>query len=300
VTGTTSGSDSGATSGYRPSPRPTFDAATAIRHRDVVRYTWGDDESGEVLDWLYVSSGRVHQLVFGLAGGQAFRHSDQFRTIFAADEVLYVLSGTMMITHPVSGEAHRVETGEAVFFRRDTWHHAYALGDQPLRVLEFFSPPPSAGSSGAYARSLPLLTEPKLADDSLLGDFVPGHSGTDGPAFSVLRPSDLRWRLEEGVPSPVPVGLYASTEHLTVGCVDLTPGQRTAWRTHDGDLCGYVLRGPLSLGVEGPDARKWFELEPGDGWFVPAGVPYRFSAHDGANRSLFAVAPSYRCETRTP
>jgi quercetin dioxygenase-like cupin family protein len=299
VTGTANGAGSPATSGYRPSPRPTFDAATAIRQRDVVRYTWGDDESGEVLDWLYVSSGSVHQLVFGLAAGQSFRHSDQFRTIFAADEVLHVLSGTMMITHPVTGETHRVETGEAVFFRRDTWHHAYAIGDQPLRVLEFFSPPPAAGASGTYARSLPLLTEPLLADDAVLGALVPGRSSDATQAFTVIRADDVRWRLEEGVPSPVPVGLYASTEHITAGIVDLTAGQRTAWRTHDGDLCGYTLTGSLALGVEGPDARKWFELEPGDGWYVPAGVPYRFSAHAGATQGLFAVAPSYRSETRT-
>ena len=299
MTGTPNGTSSSATSGYRPSPRPTFDSATAIRQRDAVRYTWGDDESGEVLDWLYVSSGSVHQLLFGLAAGASFRHSDQFRTIFAADEVLTVLSGTMMITQPVTGEAHRVETGESVFFRRDTWHHAYALGDQPLRVLEFFAPPPSAGASGTYARTLPLLTEPRLADDSLIGDVVPGRASQRQDAFTVIRRSDVRWRLEEGVPSPVPIGFLASTEHLTVGTVDLVAGQRTAWRTHAGDLCGYVLDAPLALGVEGPDARKWFELEPGDGWYVPAGVPYRFSAHDGATQALFAVAPSYSGETRT-
>ena len=284
-------------SGYRPSPRPTFHVATAIRHADTVRYTWGDDESGEVLDWLYVSSGSVHQLVFGLAAGTAFRHSDEFRTIFRADEVLYVLSGTMMITHPVTGEAHRVETGEAVFFRRDTWHHAYSIGSQPLRVLEFFSPPPAAGASGTYARSLPLLTDPVLNDESMVGALVPG---TDSPprVFTVVRAADIRWRLEDGHPSPVPVGLFASTEHLTVGTVDLVSGQRTAWRTHAGDLCGYVLDGPMAIGVEGPDARRWFELEPGDGWYVPQGVPYRFQAHHGATQAMFAVAPSYLSESR--
>jgi quercetin dioxygenase-like cupin family protein len=285
-------------SGYRPSPRPTFDVATAIRRADTVRYTWGDDESGEVLDWLYVSSGSVHQLVFGLSAGSSFRHSDQFRTIFRADEVLCVLSGTMMISHPVTGESRRVETGEAVFFRRDTWHHAYAIGDEPLRVLEFFSPPPSSGSSGAYARSLPLLTDPKLNDDTMVGQLVPGQPSETAGAFAVIRSSDVRWRLEDGEPSPVPVGLYASTEHLTVGRIDLAPGQRTTWRTHGGDLCGYVLQGTLGVGVEGPDARRWFELEPGDGWYVPQGVPYRFLAHEGATQAMFAVAPNYRSESR--
>ncbi len=281
-------------SGYRPSPRPTFDVATPLLRKDVVRYTWGDDESGEVLDWIYVSSASVHQLVFGLSAGSSFRHSDQFRTIFRADEVLYVLTGTMMISNPVSGEAQRVEAGQGVFFRRDTWHHAYAIGDQPLRVLEFFAPPPSSGASGSYARSLSLLTDSKLNDETMVGTLVPGQPSATAPGvFTVIRSSDVSWRLEEGHPSPVPVGLYASTEHLTVGSVDLAPGQRSAWRTHEGDLCGYVLEGTLGVGVEGPDARRWFELEPGDGWYVPQGVPYRLLAHEGATQAMFAVAPNY-------
>ncbi len=279
-------------SGYRPSPRPTFDTATALRRDDVTRYTWGDDESGEVVDWLYVSSAQVHELVFGLSAGASFRHSDQFRTIFAADEVLYVLSGSMMLTHPVTGEAHRVDAGEAAFFRRDTWHHAHALGSQPLRVLEFFAPPPAAGASGAYARTQPLLTDVRLGDDRALGQWVPGTSTIDD-VIRVMRPSDLRWRLEPGHPGPVPVGLYASTEHLTVGSVDLTAGQIGDWQTHAGDECGYVLEGSLSVGVDGPEARRWLELQPGDGWYVPQGVSHRYQAHQGSTKFLFAVAPSY-------
>ena len=63
-------------SAYRPSPRPNFDEATALRRADVVTYTWGDEGSGEVQDWIYVSSEKIHQLVFGLPPGGVFRHSD--------------------------------------------------------------------------------------------------------------------------------------------------------------------------------------------------------------------------------
>jgi quercetin dioxygenase-like cupin family protein len=280
-------------SAYRPSPRPSFDESTALRREDVTRYTWGDEGSGEVLDWLYVSSEKVHQLVFGLSPGASFRHSDQFRTIFAADEVLYVLRGTMMLANPATGEAHRVERGEAAFFRRDTWHHAHAVGDEPLRVLEFFAPPPAAGASGTYARTQPLLTDVALGDDSALGSFVPSAPSEGRDAIKVLRAPDLRWRLEPGSPNPVPVGLFASTEHLTVGTAELALGQRGDWHTHTGDECGYVLDGTLALGVEGPDARKWFELHAGDGWYVPEGVEHRYQAHDGPARVIFAVAPSY-------
>ena len=165
-------------SAYRPSPRPNFDEATPLRRTDVVTYTWGDEGSGEVQDWIYVSSEKIHQLVFGLPPGGVFRHSDEFRTIFAADEILYVLSGTMLLSDPSTGETHRVETGEAAFFRRDTWHHAYASGGDALRVLEMFAPPPAAGASGSYARSQPLLQEVRLGDDRALGATVPGEIKT--------------------------------------------------------------------------------------------------------------------------
>ena len=148
--------------GYAPSPRPTFSEPTHIPYAAVTRHLWGDPEAGEVADWIYVSSDKIHQLLFGLAPGGAFRHSDSFRTIFAADEVLYVLSGVMVLANPQTGEVHRIQTGEAAFFRRDTWHHAFNYSSEPLRVLEYFAPPPSQGTSGAYAQTKPNLTDVKI------------------------------------------------------------------------------------------------------------------------------------------
>ena len=77
------------------SPRPIYDQPTHIRYQDVTQHLWGDETSGEVADWIYVSSQKVHHLVFGLPPGGVFKHSDTFRTVFAADEVLYVLSGLL-------------------------------------------------------------------------------------------------------------------------------------------------------------------------------------------------------------
>jgi mannose-6-phosphate isomerase-like protein (cupin superfamily) len=138
-----------------------------------VRHLWGDVESGEVADWIYVSSQLIHALVFGLEPHGSFRHSPRYRTVFGADEILYVLEGVMAIANPETGEVHRVEAGEAVFFRRDTWHHAFAHGEGPLRVLELFAPPPSTGTSGAYAQTQPYLDHSRYADDELLEQLPP-------------------------------------------------------------------------------------------------------------------------------
>jgi len=214
--------------GYRPSPRPTFSEPTPIRAADAVRHVWGDEDSGLVDDWIYVSSERIHAIVFGLPPGEAFRHSDSFRTVFAADELLHVLRGTLVLANPETGEVVRAEPGESVFLRRDTWHHGFSYGEGELRVLEFFAPPPSTGSSGAYARTRPYLAESVYADDGLLGRIV---GPIETPSFRLLRPADATWRLDTGVLA----GLLVSTEHLTVATLRVPAGRSSAVESHAGD-----------------------------------------------------------------
>jgi quercetin dioxygenase-like cupin family protein len=269
--------------GYKPSPRPTFSGPTPIRAADAVRHLWGDEEAGFVDDWIYVSSERIHAIVFGLPPGEAFRHSDSFRTVFAADELLHVLQGTLVLANPETGEVVRAEPGESVFFRRDTWHHGFSYGEEPLRVLEFFAPPPSTGSSGAYAGTRPYLSESVYADDRVLG-------GTVGPAetrsFRVLRPADATWRLDTGVL----VGLLVSTEHLTVATLRVPAERASAVESHAGDEFLYVTAGKLRVRANGADAT----LEPGDGFYLPAGVPHSYEADDAeVGEAILGVAPEY-------
>jgi quercetin dioxygenase-like cupin family protein len=269
---------------YKPSPRPTFPGPSPIRAADAVRHVWGDEESGFVQDWIYVSSERIHAIVFGLAPGAAFRHSESFRTIFAADELLHVLQGTFVLANPQSGEVVRAEPGESIFFRRDTWHHGFSYGEEDLRVLELFAPPPSTGASGAYARTKPYLRESVYAVDRVLGRLV-GPATT--PSFRLLRPGDATWRLDTGIL----VGLLASTEHLTVATLRVLPGQASTGESHAGDEFLYVTSGTLRVVAGDVEAT----LDPGDGFFVPAGVAHRYEA-GGAEiaEAVVGVAPDYR------
>lgn len=273
--------------GYEPSPRPAFDAPTLIRAEDAVRHMWGDEESGRVQDWIYVSSLRIHAIVFGLPPGEAFRHSESFRTVFAADELLHVLEGTLVLANPETGEVMRAERGESVFFRRDTWHHGFSYGTDDLRVLELFAPPPATGTSGAYARTRPYLEESFYADDRLLGLSV---GAAETPSFRLLRASDVTWRLDRGVL----VGLLVSTEHLTVGTMRLMAGAGSVEESHAGDELCYLTSGSLRIAAGGVDAT----LRPGDGFYVPAGVPHGYSAV-GAEiaEAIFGVAPEYASST---
>jgi quercetin dioxygenase-like cupin family protein len=280
--------------GYKPSPRPTFSEPTHIPYETATRHLWGDDEAGRVADWIYASTDKIHQLLFGLPPGGAFRHSDSARTIFAADEVLYVLSGLMVLCNPQTGEVHPVRAGEAAFFRRDTWHHAFNHSDEPLLVLEYFAPPPSQGTSGAYAQTKPNLTESRYTQDHLLGRWpMDRNQIRREDTIRVVREGDILWRMEDSR-QQVLVGLLAATEHLTVGKILLRPGQRTDLQVHGGDECLYVLEGTPNIYTPEKDGQCWFELKPQDGFFVPEGAPHQYyNMSDKPATILFGVAPGY-------
>jgi quercetin dioxygenase-like cupin family protein len=270
------------------SPRPAFDGPALIRRADVTRHVWGDPAAGEVYDWIYASTDKVHMLVFGLPPGAGFRHSEDFRTVFAADELLHVLEGVLVIADPQTGEVQRASAGESVFFRRDTWHHAFALGPEPLRVLELFAPPPAAGASSAYARAQPYLEESSYADDALLGHWPPAQPPV--PRLRVLRPADVLWRRDLGALC----GVLVSTEHLTVATLELGPGELATVHEHGGDEVLMALEGSLWVRAWFDGGVHVFELEPEDACYLPAGSRHEYrNAGGAAARAVFGVAPSY-------
>lgn len=273
---------------YKPSPRPTFDGPAHIPYRSVQRYLWGDPVAGEVSDWIYVSSARIHALVFGLPPHGAFRHSPDHRTVFAADELLYVLEGTMAIANPETGEVQRIETGASVFFRRDTWHHAFAHGTGPLRVLELFAPPPATGSSGAYSRTRPYLEESRYAEDGLLGTLAPATQRAR--TLTPIDRRDIVWRRD----LDVLVGLLASTEHLTTALLEVDPGQSSAQHAHAGDEILYLTEGTLHVRAWQGDDVHVFELEPDDACYIPGGCRHEYRNYSGSTaRAVLGIAPDY-------
>lgn len=280
---------------YKSSPRPVFAGPTPIPYREVTRHIWGDVEAGQVDDWIYVSSDRIHQLVFGLPPGDGFRHSESFRTVFGADEVLFVLMGTMVMANPETGEVHLVKQGESVFFQKDTWHHAWAWGSEELRVLEYFAPPPSTGSSGAYAKTRPYVAEPRYQRTELIGHWPARQAEAKAQAtMKVLREEDRLWSLD-GADPRVLTGIIASTDQLTAGSVRISPGGRSSTLRHGGATGIYVLKGRVNILIDDPEASPvWFELHPQDGFYVPPGTGYRaFNMGGEPAEYLFGAAPHY-------
>lgn len=276
------------TFGRASSPRPTYDGPTAIPYSTVTRFLWGDSESGEVADWIYASSDKLHMLVYALAPGGSCLHSDDHRTIFGADVTYHVLEGTLVLANPEIGEVEVARAGETILFRRDTWHHIFAHDTTQLRVLEFFAPPPSTGTSRAYAQQRPYLAETRHADDALLGTWpMPRRA----PTLHLRRASDALHRLD----GDALVSIMVSTEHLTMGTLSLMPGKRSAVEAHGGDECVYVTKGVLHVRTFGAAGTGWYELQPGDGFYCPEGVSHQyFNIGSEPASATFGVAPRWR------
>ncbi len=274
------------------SPRPTFDKPTLIPYSQVTRHVWGDDDSGRVIDWIYVSSSKIHQLVFSMPFGGNFRHSENHRTIFAADELYYVLSGALVLSNPQTGEIQRLNRGEAAFFRRDTWHHGFNYGTDPLRVIEFFAPPPSQGTSSAYAKTKANLREFRYKQDELVGKW-PMARAEAASSMTMVRDADILWRME-GQTQQTLVGLLFSSDQLTVGKRVLLPGQQSEIEVHGGDESVYLIEGCLAISVESQNESPWFELNPGDGFYLPQRTAHQYrNMSDKPVTFLFGVAPDY-------
>ena len=125
---------------YKRSPRPSYSIPTHIEYNNMKIHKWGDEEAGYVDDWIYISNEKLHQIIFGLKPHGCFKHSKEFRTIFGADELLYILSGIFVISNPETGETHKVFPGDSIFFEKIPGIMDLTLVMNIFKFLNFFHP----------------------------------------------------------------------------------------------------------------------------------------------------------------
>jgi hypothetical protein len=234
----------------RATPRPTFDGPSVIRRDEVAHHVWGDAGSSLVTDRVYLSNDQLHVLEFELPPRSEFRHSESNKTVFAADVVYCVLDGELVVADPEFGEVQVVEPGSTVFFRRDSWHHGFNPGSDVVRVLEFFSPPPSRGTASDYARRQPDLQRPKYRDDRWNGR-LPERAGDRQPRLKVIDSRDAHWSFAAAAPSHL-VGTVVDTEFLTVAIGRVFAGHVEDPRTVDDDSLIVVTAGDLWVDLADP------------------------------------------------
>jgi quercetin dioxygenase-like cupin family protein len=143
-----------------------------------------------------------------------------------------------------------------------------------LRVLELYAPPPSKGTSGAYARTKPLLEDVRYA-------------AVDGASPTLHKP-EVVWQRDLGVLA----GVVSRTEHLTVLGLEVSPGQTSEQHAHAGDEILYVTSGTLWVRAWDNERAYVFELEPRDACFIPGDCRHEYRNIDaGMAKATVGIAP---------
>lgn len=267
----------------RPTPRPTYPNATVVKKEDAASHLWGDSASGFVSDRVYLSDDTLHVLRYELGPHRRFVHSATNPTFFAADITYIVLEGDLWIADPSSGEVQKASAGELVFMQRDTWHHVFNPNPTPVRVLEFFAPPPSRGTASTYAHKQPLLTETRY-DDPRWHRRWPEAKDEQRIAsrLSVLGLDDVRWTILDTHAEHVE-GVAVDTEFLTVSYGEVIGGFLSEELTAADHSVLYLTSGSLHILLPDVphDQQAWHELVPGDIAFLPQGTPFRLVDQQG-------------------
>lgn len=260
----------------RPTPRPVFAEPTVLRRRETAHHVWGDTGAGIVTDRVYSSTGDLHVLEFELPGGAAFTHSENNKTVFAGDVAYCVLEGELVLANPRVGEVRRVRAGQAVLFRRDTWHHGFNPSSGTTRVLEFFSPPPSRGTASEYARRQPDLDVVAYADERWAGRWPAARAEREAAAtLHVVDDDTALWGFAANAASHL-TATWVSTEFLTVVHGLVHPGNVEDLRTCRDESVVVCTAGELWVDLRREDgAYAPACLAPGDGVVLPAATPWR-------------------------
>ena len=275
-----------------------FKGPTLVRHREAARFLWGDSKSGEVADVVYGRNETIGTLVFKLRPGGYFKSSDSWKSFFDQHRFYYVLKGEIAVQDPETGEVAVARAGEAVHWRGAKWHFGYNFRAEECVVLDWYAPqerPPHV-SELEFGRTKPAFRKEKPGRDDLLGSWpdklaaARAEAESQGGLITARRENALHFI--QGNAHPVLESLFVSTKELAAGVVELMPGARSDDRSHPGDKVIFVTGGKLHVYL--PASYDWFELDPWDLLYLPAGTRHQYWNYTGEPLGFaFMVVPRY-------
>jgi quercetin dioxygenase-like cupin family protein len=265
-----------------------------LRHNEVQRYLWGDEQSGQIIDWYYRNSDKLIISMWSIPPGAGWRHSAEHKSFYDGDECYYILQGRLTFHNPLTGEVYIVNAGETLHFHGKTWHYGYNFETQQTLILTALAPlPPDLTAAGELAQAATPLESIRGGRYEFLGNW-PWNAAevAASKTIHVLRPDDWLY-LIQGQKSPVRVAIFASTDKLTMGMFSLLPAVFADPETHPGDEVAFLIAGKACVFL--PETRAVFDLHPRDAMCIPAGVPHQyFNESDQPATFVFATAPQYR------
>jgi quercetin dioxygenase-like cupin family protein len=268
-----------------------YDKPTLIKAAEAPRFLWGDRAASYVSDWIYGSSPAIHMMSFEMSVGSRFGNSPDFKTYYNCAETYHCLKGEFTFHCPETGEVHVLHVGDTLYFPPNTWHWGYNFGSETCRILECLTPRTEEAVE-AYAKKQPWLKDIRHGPRELIGKFIPGEA-RGKPRARLIRPGEYLYELV-GEARPTRVGLVCSTDMLTVGIIDLHPGQEGDLISHPSDKVLYCLDGRANVYLP-EEVPNWWAMEEGDSAFVPSSTQHAFfNTSDRMAKVLFGVAPQYR------
>lgn len=254
-----------------------FTQSQVIRREDAVHHVWGDTTSGFVTDRVVSSTDQLHVLEFELPPGSEFRHSETNQTIFAADVLYYVLEGELILANPQTGEVVRADAGSGRLFHAATWHNGFNPGQRTVRVLEFFSPPPSRGTASEYARRQPALPESHYLDRRWHKRWPAASAERDeSTTFHLAHTSTALLAFRDTQASHL-LSIIVDTDYLRVVEGVVQPGHVEDFEPVEQESVLVVIDGELWVDVWSPETmyNATTVLRPGDAMFLAVGSTER-------------------------
>jgi len=247
---------------------------TMIRLSEVPYVVWGDAESGFVSDRFYLLSEQMILVAVLLPPGGRFRSSDKYRPYFDTHECLYVLKGQYTCQDPETGETRTARQGEMIFMPERRWHYGYNFGAEDLLLLECIAPPTNQAALQAVPRpaSITYLDKAAVAD-------LPRGPATGTRNLKVCS-RQTAVHAVAGMDNPVLMQIFASTPRVCFAAVRLNGNSRSDILSCPFDLCYYAEAGAANL--QALESGSYFNVEPGDVVFLPAGAKHRLFNHGGA------------------
>ena len=272
---------------------------TLIRYEEATRFLWGDEESHQVSDWAYGGGARTSSFMYSLRPGEYFKSSKTWKPLYDEHRLYYVYQGSLAIHDPGNGEVAIATEGEAIFWKGHKWHFGYNFGPREALILDVWAPGgfPIDVPEIELSRQKPDLDQVINGRYELLGRWPMARPEVEKKAWQegglvTIRHSDCL-HLIHGDKNPILVSLLISTDEITVGTINLLPGQMAEPETHPGDQALFVMDGRLNVYL--PDTYDWFEVHPRDSLFLPEGTRHQYSnMSDAPVKFFFTVAPGYR------
>jgi quercetin dioxygenase-like cupin family protein len=253
----------------------------AIRRDEMAHHVWGDSEAGFVSDRVISSTDQLHVLEFELPPGGEFRHSPMNQTIFAADVLYYCLQGDYILANPQTGEVVIVPAGTGRLFQRGTWNHGFNPGQTTVRVLEYFSPPPSRGAASDFAKTQPPLDRSIYSRMDLENWPMTKVTQESKTSFWEVSDATALYSFRDSKPSHL-IGRLVETAFLSVIKGAVYPGHVEDFKPVETESVIYALEGELWVDVwsDGMNFGGTKVLQPGEAMFLPVGCQERMLVRD--------------------